>query len=62
MEANASIEAASTYLSAAFAMVVMDPYEAEALMRFNAKNIFNGLLAKNDTLIDTAASLNFVSK
>jgi hypothetical protein len=40
----------------------MDPYEAEALMRFNATLVLNRLLAKADTLIHTTASLNFVSK
>jgi len=43
-------------------MVVMDPYEAEALMHFNAAVFSNGLPAKEDNLIDTSASLNFVSK
>ena len=43
-------------------MVVMDPYEAEALMRFNATVVFYGLSTKADTLIDTTFSLNFVSK
>jgi hypothetical protein len=43
-------------------MVVMDPYEAEALMRFNATFVLNDLSAKADTLIDTTVSLNFVSK
>ena len=43
-------------------MVVMDTYEAEARMRFNATlSLLNGLLAKAYTLIDKAASLNFVS-
>ena len=36
LEANATIEAANAYLSATTAMVVMDPYETKALMRFNA--------------------------
>jgi hypothetical protein len=50
----------------------MDTYELEALMRFTASVIFNGLSAKADnlnrisananTLIDTNASLTFVSK
>jgi hypothetical protein len=62
LEANAAIKAANIYLSASTAMVVMDPYEAEALMRFNATVVFNGLLTKADTRIDTAASFNFVSK
>ena len=43
-------------------MLVMDPYEAEALMRFNATTVLNGLPSKADTLIDTTASLNFLSK
>ena len=43
-------------------MVVMDSYEAKAVMRFNATVFLNGLSAKADTLIDTKASLNFVSK
>ena len=62
LEANAAIEAANTYLPAANAMVVMGPYEANALMRFSATVIFNGLSAKADTLIDTTTSFNFVSK
>ena len=62
LEANTTIKAANKYLSATVAMVVMDPYEAEALMRFNAICVVNGLSAKSDTLIDTAASLIFVSK
>ena len=37
-------------MSAATAMVVMDPYEAKALMRFNATIVLNGLSAKADTL------------
>ena len=40
----------------------MNPYVAEALMRFSAYVSYNGLSSKADTLIDTAASLNFVSK
>jgi hypothetical protein len=43
-------------------MVVMDPYETEALMRFNATFVLNGLSSKADTRIDTTTSLNFVSK
>ena len=57
LEANASIEVAHNYLSATTAMVAMDPYEAEAFMRFNATVAFNGLSAKADTLIDTTTSL-----
>jgi len=62
LEAHASIEAAKIYLSAAIAMVVMDPYEAASLMRFNAIVFKNGLPSKADTLIDTTTSLNFVNK
>jgi hypothetical protein len=40
LEANTTIETANTYLSAVAAMVVMDPCEAEALMRFNATVFF----------------------
>ena len=40
----------------------MNPYEAEALMIFTAVVSYNGLSSKADTLIDTATSLNFVSK
>ena len=43
-------------------MVVMDPYEAEALMRFNAPVVLNGLSTKADTLIGKTTSLNFASK
>ena len=43
LEANATIEATNQYLSAANAMVVMDPYEAKALIRFNATMSLNGL-------------------
>ena len=40
----------------------MNTYEAEALMRITASVSCNGLSSKPDTLIDTTASLNFVSK
>jgi len=43
-------------------MVVIDPYRVEAPMRFNATVFLNGLSAKADTLIDTSASLKFLSK
>ena len=62
LEANATIEAANKYYSATLAMVVMNPYEVEALMRFDATLSLNGLSTKADTHIDTATSLNFVSK
>ena len=62
LEANEVIKAANTYLSALTAMVGMDPYEAEALMRLNAIVVLNELSAKTDTLIDATTSLYFVSK
>jgi hypothetical protein len=40
----------------------MDPYEVEALMRFTASVSYNGLSSKAYTLIDTSASLDFISK
>ena len=45
LEANATIEAANKYLSAAIAMVVMDPYEAKALMCFNAAVVFQWIVS-----------------
>ena len=62
LETNVAIEAANKYLTTTVAMVVVDPYEAKALMRFNATVSLNGLSSKADTLNDTAASLNFVRK
>jgi hypothetical protein len=63
LEANATIEAANKYCNQQMLyMVVMDLDEAEALMRFNATMSLKILSAKSDTLIDTATSLNFVSK
>jgi len=61
LEANAAIKAANKYVSATTTMVVMDPYEAKSLMRSNA-TVFYGLPAKAYTIINTTASLNFVSK
>ena len=40
LEASATIEAAKKYLSVATTMVVMDPYEAKVLMRFNSTVFF----------------------
>jgi hypothetical protein len=40
LETYVVIEAANKYLSTTSAMVVMDPYEAEAHMRFNTKVFF----------------------
>ena len=41
---------------------MMNPYEAEALMRLTTYVSYNDLSSKADTLIDTASSLNFISK
>ena len=49
-------------LSTLTALVIMNPYEDEALMRFTASVSQNGLSSYANTLIDTATSLNFVSK
>ena len=43
-------------------MVIMDPYEGEALVRFTAFVSNRGLTSKPNTLMDTSTSLNFVSK
>jgi len=43
-------------------MVIMNPYEAEALLRFTSNVSLNQLSSKADTLIEMATSLNFVSK
>ena len=40
----------------------MNSYEAEALMRFTSIVSYNGLFLKVYTLIDTAASIDIVSK
>jgi hypothetical protein len=61
-ELEATIETADENLSTAAFLVIMDPYEAEALMKFPASVSYNGLLSEADTLIDIATSLNFVSK
>ncbi len=49
-------------LSTTTTLVIMDPYQLEALMRFTATISYKELSSKADTLIDTAASLNFVNK
>ena len=46
LEANEAIKAANKCVLAAIDMVVMNPYEAEALMRFNATVVLDGLSAK----------------
>jgi hypothetical protein len=62
LETNAAIETTNTYLSTTTSLVIMGPYESEALMRFTTSVFFYGLSPKANTLIDTSASLNFVSK
>ena len=59
---ESALETANENISTTIALVIMNPYEAETLMRFNAFVSYNDLSSKADTLIDTAASLNFVSK
>jgi hypothetical protein len=61
-ELKAAIETVDDNLPTAAALVIMDPYEAEALMRFTASVSYDGLSSKADTLIDTITSLNSVSK
>ena len=43
LETNTTIEVADTYLWTTIALVIMDPYEPEALIRFNASISLNGL-------------------
>jgi hypothetical protein len=62
LEANAFIEATNKYLSVAIGMVVIDPYEAKALMHFNAILFLNELSSKQHSLIDTTISFNFMGK
>ena len=59
---EAAIETGDENLSTTTALVIMNPYEDEYLMRFTAYVSYNGLSSKVDTLIDTTASLNFVTK
>ena len=59
---EAAAEIVDESLSTTTALVIMNPYEAENLMRFTASVPYNVLSSEADTLIDTAASLNFVSK
>ncbi len=59
---KAALETTNENISTTIALLIMKPYEAEALMRFTAFVSYDGLSSKANTLIDTAASLNFVSK
>jgi len=56
------MEAPEQYLSITNALVIMDPYEPKALIRFFASVFLNRLSTKADTLIDTTTPLNFASK
>jgi len=62
VEPETDVEIVDKKLSTATALVIMNPYEVEALMRFTAFVSYNGLSSKADTYIDTSASLIFVSK
>jgi hypothetical protein len=62
LEPKVAIETIDKNLSTTINLVIMNPYKAEALMRFTASVSCNGLSSKADTLIDTATSLNFASK
>ena len=62
MESEAAIEANDKYVSTTNALVVMNPLENHFLMRFTVVVSQENITSKTDTLIDTAASINFVSK
>ena len=49
-------------MSTTKALVIINPYDAEALMRFTASVSCSGMSSKVDTLIDTSTSLNFITK
>jgi hypothetical protein len=57
-----TLETTYENIATTIALVIMIPYEAEALMGFVEFVSYNGLFSKANTLIDTATSLNFVSK
>ena len=59
LETNAAKEEVDKYVSTTTALLIMDPYESEALMRLIASLFENESSAKVDTLIDTTISLNF---
>ena len=54
-ELETAIEAANENLPEATALVIMNPYETVALMRFTASVSHDGVSSKADALIDTAA-------
>ena len=51
---EAALETTDESLSTATALVIMNPYEDEALMRFTPSVSYDGLSSKAYTLIDTA--------
>ncbi len=59
---EAAIKASNEHLPAATTMVIMDPYQAEAFLRFTAIVSYKELSSEGDTLIHTTASLNFAGK
>ena len=61
-ELESAIETANENLPTSAALVITNPYEREALMRFTAFVSCDELSSKADALIDTATSLNFVNK
>jgi hypothetical protein len=61
-ETNAAIQAIDTYLSTTIALVFMEPYALDDLMRFTASVSLNGLTTKTNYGIDTPVALSFVNK
>jgi hypothetical protein len=61
-ELEAATERDDENLPTTVALVIMDPYEADSLMRFIASVSYIGLSSEADALIDIAALLNFVTK
>ena len=55
LEPEVAIETTDENLSTTLALVIMNPYEAEAFMRFTASVFCNGLSSKANTPIDTTA-------
>jgi hypothetical protein len=62
MEPEAAIEAPDKYLTPTVALFVMNRLENRYLMRFTDVVSQENQTSKADPLIDTATSLNFVSK
>ncbi len=62
LKPEAAIKAKYQYLSTVDAMVIMNPCQVEALMRSTTTMSYKEQSLKANTLIDVAASFNFVSK